>query len=197
MQSLTIQLEMPLRLDVIGHQVRIAGQRLVHHMHYAIHFNMVARHDTRRIVDHPRGTVRRNGGVQITPQHVFRLDGTGLEPRCLIIRHAIGLTVYQMVKHHLFDRLHGVQEVVERAIPLFRSISFHRLIVRHETSIRPVRFQQGESPRHPQRLRKIGIFRVVFHKVTDGLSRKRRVVLSHVVRVLTGGKTSQDHNRDT
>ena len=196
MQSLTIQLEMPLRLDVIGHQVRIAGQRLVHHMHHAIHFNMVARHDTRRIVDHPRGTVRRNGGVQITPQHVFRLNGTVLKPGRFIVAHASAFAVNQMVEHHLLDRLHGVQEMFERPITLFSHVSFHRLIVRHETSVCSVRLQQRESIGRFQGFRKIGILRIILQKITDGFSGERRVILSYVIRILTGGKTSQHHNRD-
>ena len=67
MQSLAVKLEMAFRLDVIGQQVGITGQSLVYDMHHSVDLDMVARHDTCRIIDHPRSTVGYDGRVQITP----------------------------------------------------------------------------------------------------------------------------------
>ena len=46
-------------------------------MHHTVDQHVVARHDACRIVDHPRSPIGRNGRVQITPQHVFRVDRSG------------------------------------------------------------------------------------------------------------------------
>ena len=166
-------------------------------MHHAVHFYMIPRNDACRTVDHPSRPIGRYGSVQITPQHVFRFDGTVLKPGRLIVAHSSAFAVNQMVEHHLLDRLHGVQEMFERPITLFSHVNFHRLIVRHETSVRSVRLQQRKSIGRFQRFRKIGILRIILQKITDGFSGERRVILSHVIRILTGGKTSQHHNRDT
>ena len=126
---------MPFCLDVIGQQVGITGQSLVYDMHHSVNLDMVARHDTCRIVDHPQSTVGCDGRVQITPQHVLRVDGSGRKTGRFIVSHFVGFSVYQVIKHHFLDRLHGIQKMLERPVTLFFRIRLHRRVVRHKTGV--------------------------------------------------------------